>query len=426
MSQTQPPAYAILQTKPVRLGDLPKIDGHNNRTIPVPNADPTVPGGVKIVRLDGELQNAFNTVTERILKAGVENYSIRRHVAFEVIATFSPEASPMPSPAELEKRGMAFMDEQWGRQNVVAAWLHLDERTPHLHALVVPICEAPAPGRPRGGGAPEPRTVVSWNRFSGSYLRDYRKEDKSGKKKRITVGPDGNEAPKTDRNETMAAWQSGWAKVWEDHGLRRGVPSSRRHLTAKWIRGKIEDINGLAHEAAEALSGVADWFVITPRDWREFQLSPRRETLSRLIAKYLQPTLEKHLEPLKEMAKRGIQLDAERQARADLADAHVKLKKDTEAVQSAHAAAVSQVGHLKTENAVLTGELEVLRPLAHRPAFDELADQSAILSDEEFARLIEARRDRRNILREATPPAAGRPKLPSPESIQQAPNEPQR
>ena len=181
---TSNPAYAILLSKVQRLGNLVAVGLHNGRLIPVPGADPSIKNGFKVIRLKGK--NARAAVARRILQAGVRWPGRGRIWAVEIVLTFSDQADPMPGIEVLEKRGTAFLDGQYGEENVVAIWGHFEERTPHLQALVVPLAMAVAPGRPRNDEViePEEELAVSWRRFSGSDERDYRDPEKRRSRRR--------------------------------------------------------------------------------------------------------------------------------------------------------------------------------------------------------------------------------------------------
>ncbi len=69
-------------------------------------------------------------------------------LGIEHVLTASPEWFEHGTPAEqrqrladFTERGMAWLRETYGAENVVAAILHRDERTPHIQAVVVPIDE---------------------------------------------------------------------------------------------------------------------------------------------------------------------------------------------------------------------------------------------------------------------------------------------
>jgi len=406
------PSYAIFRTKVQRAADLQTVDRHNRRTIPVLGADPTVKDGVRVIRLDGI--SAYDAVDRRIQESGAKRPGRGRVIAFEVIATFSPDADPAPSKELLAERGAAFFDRIYGRGNVVGIWEHSDEKSPHLHALVVPICEGPAPGRPRGGGDPKKGLVVSWNRFSGSYERDFR-DPKKAKKAPNRRNQGSQTTVKTRRNRVMAAWQTAWAEEWTDYGFRRGIPSTRGHLPMKWIRGCHEAIAGRAKAAMEGITAAASELELSGLDLLRLRKNPTTATVSELFLRYLMPEVEGCLEPLKIQAATGIQLESERRARADLKDSYDALKKRLEILRAANEGGQPGNEELRIENEILREEVERQATALEKPDFQGLLDQLGQLSDEEFNRLSKARKADRQQRSKAAPTRGKRPPLPSPQ-----------
>lgn len=89
-------------------------------------------------------------VTGRVRTRDGRNQSVR---VVECVLSASP-AFFAPTPgAELDATGrfdrrkvedwknasMRFLEETWGRENLLACTLHMDEQTPHIHADIVPI-----------------------------------------------------------------------------------------------------------------------------------------------------------------------------------------------------------------------------------------------------------------------------------------------
>lgn len=61
-------------------------------------------------------------------------------LAFEVICAYSPEMASKIPEREWIKENLKWLSENFGgAENVVGAFYHCDETTPHLHAIVVPI-----------------------------------------------------------------------------------------------------------------------------------------------------------------------------------------------------------------------------------------------------------------------------------------------
>jgi len=416
------PAYAILRTKVQRAANLQTVGRHNERLIPVFGADPDVEDGVKILRMDGA--EAYHAVAARIHESGARWPGKGRICAFEVVLTFSNEADPMPTMELLAERGVAFADKMWGRKNVVAAWQHNDERTPHLHLLAVPICECIAPGRPCDDEEePEKVLAVSWRQFSGSAEVDYRDPEKEKKpKNRIRKQP--KNKVKTRQNRVMADWQTAWAAVWADYGLRRGIKSKRGHLPMKLIHEQLGVIAGQAEAAMAGIADAADTLELTNLDLLKLRKNPTPETVSELIGKYVLPEVAAYLETLKQMAAKAIQLGSEKKARADLADAYEALQKRFDALSAAGPSGQPGNKELLVENANLRDELERMTTAFESPDSQALLEQVGHLSNVEFDRLAEARKASRRQAPGKIQTLGGLLKIPTPEPKAKEPSGP--
>lgn len=83
-------------------------------------------------------------VRKRIREAGIEKIRPNQNIALEIIFTGSPEtmnALGVKELGEWAERTLAWAGKQWGRENIVSAVLHCDEKTPHIHLILVPIVQ---------------------------------------------------------------------------------------------------------------------------------------------------------------------------------------------------------------------------------------------------------------------------------------------
>lgn len=141
------PILRIAKIKRTGKSTIASVDGHNSRTRPVKNADSSrshlnrwIAGG------PSELRSRVKSV---MIKAGLDNYELRRDatVANDILLSISPEwfwKEGQPNTWDPKKvdafQAVAtqFLKEQFpGR--VCSAVMHLDESTPHVQAVVVPI-----------------------------------------------------------------------------------------------------------------------------------------------------------------------------------------------------------------------------------------------------------------------------------------------
>ncbi len=140
---------AIIRT--AKLKSAPEIRGcasHNSRTRETPNADRTKKNETLV---DGG-SDLYETVMNHIKSAGVKR-KVRANavLAQEIFMSASPEFFRPSDPANAgywdQKRMEAwrdasfqFLQKKYG-DHMVDCRLHLDESTPHIHAIVVPILQ---------------------------------------------------------------------------------------------------------------------------------------------------------------------------------------------------------------------------------------------------------------------------------------------
>ena len=136
-------AFAILRITKQKGGSVGASGHHNDRTRETPNADPEKETQNRL--LLGEDRNVRELVAECIEEHGGKP---RRDSveAVEYLLTASPEFFIEGDPRMLEEkidrfceRALAFLSDPRSGGPTVKAVLHLDERTPHIHAHKVPI-----------------------------------------------------------------------------------------------------------------------------------------------------------------------------------------------------------------------------------------------------------------------------------------------
>lgn len=119
---------------------------HNYRLAHVPNADPVRTPFNKEYINNGE-KNIWELANERIEEAGIKGVRKDAVRGMEFLMTASPDAFKRDqngiSTEDLRNSkwvndNLKFLSEKYGK-NLVAFTLHQDEKTPHMHAIVVPI-----------------------------------------------------------------------------------------------------------------------------------------------------------------------------------------------------------------------------------------------------------------------------------------------
>ena len=143
------PAFAILRVHKLRSPDRIKAAAaHNRRDGQVPNADPTRRSVAQLATNVPILEQIETVIRRRVTHPGarVRANSVR---AMEVVLSASPEYfrpwAPERSGEWDQKRMRAWVGAAWdwlGREmpgELVDVRLHLDEATPHLQAILVPV-----------------------------------------------------------------------------------------------------------------------------------------------------------------------------------------------------------------------------------------------------------------------------------------------
>ncbi len=117
---------------------------HNARTKPIEHAIEGAPAPEHLIGM-GDL---VADVKRHLRAAGIDPANMRKNgvIAFEAIMTASPGFFEIGDPAAREARLRAWTDAQvdfarkrWGDDRVVSMVLHLDEKTPHIHLVVLPL-----------------------------------------------------------------------------------------------------------------------------------------------------------------------------------------------------------------------------------------------------------------------------------------------
>jgi len=144
--------YAVLRVAKIKTqAHAIAATAHNYRQRPVPNAelDEARPNREY---LNHEQKDYWSLAEARIQEVGVKRVRSDSVRAMEVILTGSPEGFVRDkegraadySKSKWAQDNLHFLQKQFGKENVVSFTLHQDEKTPHIHAVVVPITEKKA------------------------------------------------------------------------------------------------------------------------------------------------------------------------------------------------------------------------------------------------------------------------------------------
>ena len=125
-------AFASKWKHNMRLGDIPNADSSktwkNEQLIRLPV------GETYLTYFERKIASLPYYDTHKIRKNGIRG--------FEVFLSFGQgELPPEFTLGQWKRNSIQFLRDVFGRENVAAATLHMDERAPHIHAIVFPVRE---------------------------------------------------------------------------------------------------------------------------------------------------------------------------------------------------------------------------------------------------------------------------------------------
>lgn len=191
---------------------------HIERTVSPANADPerTYLNREFIEFPDG-VDNRTQAIQHRIENAGIKRKISHNQVrALQIMLSGTPEdMQRIQNTGKLDewcKDNIEWLQDTFGKDNLVSAVLHMDEKTPHIHATVVPIVTG------------ERRKIKEAKKKQGEpNKKTYRK--KSVDTVRLC-------ADDVMTRENLENFQDTYAEKMDKYGLQRGIKGSdARHIT---------------------------------------------------------------------------------------------------------------------------------------------------------------------------------------------------
>jgi hypothetical protein len=225
---------------------------HIERTIDPKNADKTRTHlNKELIHFPDGVNNRTEAIQYRIEHAGITRKINEKQVrALRFMLTGSPEdMQRIQSENSLDdwcRDSLDWVCETFGKDNLVSAVLHLDEKTPHIHATVVPIVT----GERRKAKASKP-------------------ED--GRKKYRKKNPNAARLCADDvmARDKLENYQDSYAERMQKYGLQRGVRGSEaRNITTQQFYRELyvenehlkEEIQEQEHERQEVYEKVRDLY----------------------------------------------------------------------------------------------------------------------------------------------------------------------
>ena len=241
--------YAVLHLEKAK-GTDSRMSAHIERTVHPKNADRTRTHlNRELVQFPEGVRNRTQAIAHRIETAGIRRkVSANQVKAIRILLTGSnKDMKQMEAEGRIEdwcNDSLKWIRETYGEQNLVSAVLHMDEKTPHIHATVIPI-------------------VTGERRKAGQ-------EEQNGKKKYRKKNPQDVRLCADDvmARHRLKHYQDTYAQAMNKYGLQRGVDGSlAKHIpTSQYykelverqdsLQENIENLLGLEEEAMKKLKQV--------------------------------------------------------------------------------------------------------------------------------------------------------------------------
>ena len=241
--------YAVLHLEKAK-GTNSRMSAHIERTVHPKNADRTRTHlNRELVQFPEGVNNRTEAIAHRIGNAGIKRKIADNQVrAIRVLLTGTNEdMKRMEADGALGNwcdDNLKWLRETFGKDNVVSAVLHMDEKTPHIHATVIPI-------------------VTGERRKAGQ-------EEQNGKKKYRKKNPQDVRLCADDvmARHRLKHYQDTYAQAMNKYGLQRGVDGSlAKHISTMQyykqlveqqdsLQENIENLLGLEEEAMKKLKQV--------------------------------------------------------------------------------------------------------------------------------------------------------------------------
>ena len=232
--------YAVLHLEKAKGADG-AMSTHIERTVHPKNADRTRTHlNRELVRFPEGVKNRTQAIAHRIETAGIKRKVGTNQVkAIRVLLTGSnKDMKQMEADGRLDgwcNDNLKWLWETYGEQNLVSAVLHMDEKTPHIHATIVPI--------------------VTGER------RKAKQDEQNGKKKYRKKSPQDVRLCADDvmARHKLKHYQDTYAQAMSKYGLQRGIDGSlAKHIsTMQYYKGLVEQQDSL-QENIETLLGLEE------------------------------------------------------------------------------------------------------------------------------------------------------------------------
>ena len=226
------------------------MSAHIERTVHPKNADRTRTHlNRELVQFPEGVRNRTQAIAHRIETAGIRRkVSANQVKAIRILLTGSnKDMKQMEAEGRIEdwcNDSLKWIRETYGEQNLVSAVLHMDEKTPHIHATVIPI-------------------VTGERRKAGQEEQNRKKKYRKKNPQDVRLCADDVMA-----RHRLKHYQDTYAQAMNKYGLQRGVDGSlAKHISTMQyykqlveqqdsLQENIENLLGLEEEAMKKLKQV--------------------------------------------------------------------------------------------------------------------------------------------------------------------------
>ena len=203
-------------------GNESAMTDHIERNVIHPNVDPDrIHLNKKLIEFPEGINNRTEAIQHRLKNAGLIRQVGKNQVqVIRIMLSGSPEdMERIQNDGKLDdwcRDNIDWLKKTYGEENVVAATLHMDETTPHIHASVVPIVRGERRQKPSKKKEPEQEQT-------DKPKRRYKKKDPN----RVRLCCDDVMA-----KVKLIEYQDTYAEAMAKYGLERGIKGSdARHIT---------------------------------------------------------------------------------------------------------------------------------------------------------------------------------------------------
>jgi hypothetical protein len=201
-------------------GNESAMTDHIERNVIHPNVDPNrIHLNKELIDFPEGVTNRTEAIQHRLETAGLTRQVGKNQVQVIrfMLSGTSEDMERIQQEGKLDewcKDNMDWLKKTYGAENVVAATLHMDETTPHIHASVVPIVR---------GERRQKATKKKQEQAEDKPMRKYRKKDPN----RARLCADDIMA-----KAKLIEYQDSYAEAMNKYGLERGIKGSEaRHIT---------------------------------------------------------------------------------------------------------------------------------------------------------------------------------------------------